>query len=252
MVLLEVRELTKRFGGLVAVDKLSFNVDKNEIFGVIGPNGAGKTTLFNLISGLYAKSGGSVNFKGNDITNVKPYMMASLGISRTFQAINLLHDMTVLENVIVGRHCKTNQNLFKSMLRTKSVYAEEKSICEKAMYWLEFVGLQAKMNILAGELSYGQQVRVGIARALASEPELLMLDEPAGGLTFEESEELGKLMVTVADKGITIMLIEHHMQFLMSLAKKVLVINYGQKICEGTPDQVYKSQDVIEAYLGVD
>jgi branched-chain amino acid transport system ATP-binding protein len=250
MSLLRVLGLTKYFGGLAAVKNLDFEVPSGQVFGIIGPNGAGKTTIFNLITGFYPPTRGQIFFKDEELTRLKSYHMAPKGIARTFQGISLFNDMTVLDNVLVGYQCHLRAGVLGSMLRVPSMTKEEGESRDKAHEWLEIVGLASKKDFMASGLSYGEQIKVGIARALAISPSLLLLDEPAGGLTFGESKELMKLVETILNRGITVMLIEHRMHFMMSLAERILVINYGEKICEGSPGHVKKDERVIQAYLG--
>jgi branched-chain amino acid transport system ATP-binding protein len=248
--LLFLTGLTKYFGGLCAVKDLEFEVRPHRVFGIIGPNGAGKTTVFNLISGVYPATGGQIVFQGEDITHLKSHQMAAKGVARTFQGLYLFGDMTVLENVLVGHHSQLRSGILRSVLRTPAVVREERHAIKRTREWLEVVGLSGKEDAIAGGLSYGEQIGVGIARALASNPQLLLLDEPAGGLTFAESERLMKLVETILERGITVLLIEHRMHFLMNLAHEVLVMDHGEKICQGTPEEVKRDTRVIEAYLG--
>ena len=248
--LLRITGLTKMFGGLSAVRNVDFEVQPHQVFGIIGPNGAGKTTMFNLISGIYPPTAGRIVFRGEDITNLKCHHMTRKGITRTFQALYLFSELTALENVLVGHHSQLQSGLLRSILRSPGVIKEERAAVERARDWLTMVGLSGKENVIAGGLSYGEQIVVGIARALASEPKLLLLDEPAGGLTYSESEKLMRLVEQIVEHGITVLLIEHRMHFLMNLAHEILVIDHGESICQGTPEEVKRDARVIEAYLG--
>ena len=248
--LLSVRGLTKYFGGLCAVKDLDFVVQPQQVFGIIGPNGAGKTTLFNLITGIYAPNGGQVVFKSEDITYLKAHQMAAKGITRTFQAIRLFGEMTALENVLIGYHSQLRSGIFGSVVRLSATTREEREANERAREWLGVAGLAGKEHVVVNNLSYGEQIEVGITRAIVRNPELVLLDEPAGGLTYAESEKLTKLIQEIIGRGITVMLIEHRMQFLMNLARQILVIHHGEKLFVGTPDEVRADARVIEAYLG--
>lgn len=250
VALLQVSGLTKFFGGLCAVKNLDFVVQPRRVFGIIGPNGAGKTTLFNLITGMHAPSRGQVIFQGADITHLKVHQMAGRGVARTFQMIRLFAEMTALENVLVGHHSQLRSGIVTSLVRLPAMRREEREAVERAREWLAVAGLAGKEDVAAAGLSYGEQIGVGIARALASNPQLLLLDEPAGGLTHAESQKLITLVQAIVERGITVMLIEHRMQFLMNLAKEILVIHHGEKLFQGTPDEVKRDERVIEAYLG--
>ena len=247
---LRIAGLTKMFGGLSAVRNVDLEVQPHQVFGIIGPNGAGKTTMFNLISGIYPPTAGRIVFRGEDITNLKCHHMTRKGIARTFQALYLFSELTALENVLVGHHSQLQSGLLRSILHSPGVIREERVAVERARDWLTMVGLSGKENVIAGGLSYGEQIVVGIARALASEPKLLLLDEPAGGLTYSESEKLMRLVEQIVEHGITVLLIEHRMHFLMNLAHEILVIDHGESICQGTPEEVKRDARVIEAYLG--
>lgn len=250
--LLEVREVSKVFGGLVAVHRVSFQVPRGKIIGIIGPNGAGKTTLFNAISGLLPPSQGQIWFKGHKISGMSSHHIASLGIARTFQLLQLFTNMTVLENVMVGRHPRSRAGFLSTALRLPHAVAEEKRIRERALEKLALLGLESRAQDAPLSLPYGQQKLLEVARALATEPELLLLDEPAGGLSTHELEGLGRQILSIRDSGVTILLVEHRMELVMGIADWVIVLNYGEKMAEGTPEQVQNDERVIAAYLGED
>jgi len=239
-VILELSNITKKFGGLTAVNDVSLNVKEHDIFGIIGPNGAGKTTLFNIITGFYKPDSGRILFNGVDITGKKPNEIAKLGITRTWQIVKPFLGMTVLDNVLVAIYVK------KGILRGLS----EHTAIEKAEEILEFVGLSHRKHVLSEALPQGERKRLEIARALATEPRVLMLDEPAGGLTNIEMDEIIEVVKKVRESKVTVVLIEHNMKVVMGLCDRVIALNYGKKIAEGTPEEVAKNEEVIKAYLG--
>lgn len=247
---LETKKLTKQFGGLSAVNSVDFSIEKGKINAIIGPNGAGKSTFFNLISGFHRPTSGAVIFNGMDITTLPSNKIAKLGIARTFQTTNLFEQSTVLDNVIVGHRLRTKSNLVDAVLRTKRLKDEEKKCKEKAIEVLDFVGLTGSAYKLAAGISQEEKKRVAFALALATDPEIVFLDEPAAGVNPDETEGLAVLMEKMIQKGITVCLIEHKMQMIMKLADKIMVLNYGEKIAEGTPEEIKTNETVIKAYLG--
>ena len=251
MALLEVKNLTKNFGGLTAVGDVTMELNEGELVGLIGPNGAGKTTLFNLLTGVYEPSEGSVSLDGTLLNGKKPYKIASLGLSRTFQNIRLFKDMTVLENVLVGMANQNKLYLLASFLRLPKFYHSEAKLRQKAMELLAIFDLDGDAETLAKNLPYGQQRRLEIVRALATEPKILFLDEPAAGMNPQETAELTQLIRRIKEKfDITIMLIEHDMSLVMEVTERIYVLEYGRLIAHGTPDEIKTNQRVIEAYLG--
>ncbi|WP_144481061.1 ABC transporter ATP-binding protein [Cytobacillus oceanisediminis] len=247
---LETKNLTKKFGGLTAVNDVDFSIEKGKINAIIGPNGAGKSTFFNLISGFHPPTSGHIIFKGRDITNLPANKIAELGIARTFQTTNLFEQSTVLDNVIVGHRLRTNSNLLDAVFRSKRLKKEEEKCREKAFEVIEFTGLEKVANKLVGSLTQEEKKRTAFALALATDPEIVFLDEPAAGVNPDETEGLALLMKKMADKGITVCLIEHKMQMIMKLADKIMVLNYGEKIAEGNAEEIRNNPTVIKAYLG--
>ncbi|GAM13355.1 ABC transporter ATP-binding protein [Mesobacillus selenatarsenatis] len=247
---LETKSLSKKFGGLTAVNNVDFTVEKGKINAIIGPNGAGKSTFFNLISGFHPPSSGSIILKGQDITRMPPNKIAEMGIARTFQTTNLFEQSTVLDNVVVGHRLRTKSNLLDAVLRTKRLKREEEQCREKALEVINFTGLEKVAGKLVGSLTQEEKKRTAFALALATDPEIVFLDEPAAGVNPDETEGLAQLMKKMVDKGITVCLIEHKMQMIMKLADKIMVLNYGEKIAEGTAEEIQNDPAVIKAYLG--
>jgi branched-chain amino acid transport system ATP-binding protein len=250
MSLLRLEHLTRRFGGLTAVDNVSLTVEPGGVTAIIGPNGAGKTTLFNLISGAIAPTEGRVFLDDREITGKPPEQIAALGLVRTFQLVQLFRDLTVLENVKVGTHLHTRGGLISALFRTAGARREEQKVEERALELLEFVGLASHAETRAAVLPYGQQRLLEIARALAARPRLLALDEPAAGLNTEESRGLSAMIRRVADQGIKVLLIEHDMNLVMNTADQIAVLDFGRHIATGTPDEIRKDPAVLRAYLG--
>ncbi len=248
--LLELHGIVKKFGGLNALSDVSLHIQRGEIYGLIGPNGAGKTTLFNVLTGLYQADEGEFHFDGKCYQNAKPHLLARAGIARTFQNIRLFANLTALENVMIGRHQRTHAGVFGALLRDKATRHEERSSSARASELLRYVGIERPAQTLAKNLSYGEQRRLEIARALATEPLLLALDEPAAGMNATETQSLKALLQNIRTTGITVLLIEHDVKLIMDICDRVAVLEYGKKICEGVPDQVRNDPAVITAYLG--
>jgi len=252
-MLLDIKDLTMNFGSLAAVDHVSLSIEPNRIYALIGPNGAGKTTLFNMVAGHLVPTMGTIEFNGMKINGLPTYKINHAGISRTYQNINLFRSMTVLDNIMVGFHPKLKSGLVKSILRTKEERVEERDTLHKSMDLLEFVGIAPHADHVSSSLPYGKQRLLEICRAIASNPKLLLLDEPAAGMNPTEKMELVRLIRRIRNTmGTTILIVEHEMNVVMTIAEKIFVLNYGRKIAEGTPEEIKSNQEVIAAYLGGD
>lgn len=250
MALLEVKDLSIHFGGVKAVQNVSFNIDAGIVYAVIGPNGAGKTTLFNLITGIYTPTSGSIELDGQPIAGKSPDVLAKQGVARTFQNLQVCMNMSAIENVMVGAHLRLDRNLLRAALRWPSLKSGDRRMHAEAEDLMRFVGLQDHLASRADSMSYGALKRLEIARALAMKPRLLFLDEPAAGLNPKETLEIDALIRKVADSGVTVVLVEHDMKMVMNLSDRILVLDYGRKLAEGTAAQVRRNPDVIAAYLG--
>lgn len=248
--MLKTEDLTLYFGGLAAVNGVDFSIDAKKIVGLIGPNGAGKTTFFNIVTGFLKPTRGSIIYKGQDITGFKPHQIAKLGIGRTFQKTSLFPKLTVMQNIIIGHHVRTGSGVFSALFNTGRKRDEEKKTDEMALEIIEFMGMADKKDVIAKNLPYGDQRRLEIAIAMATNPDLLLLDEPAAGMNPEEGRRLIELIVRIREKGITILLVDHNMKVVMGICEHVVVLDYGRKLAEGTPAEISQNQEVIKVYLG--
>ncbi|MGD0277019.1 MAG: ABC transporter ATP-binding protein [Syntrophales bacterium] len=248
--MLRIDGISKRFGGLNVLQDVSFSIESGRIIGIIGPNGAGKTTLFNIITGIYQPTSGGIFFEGNNTTGYHPEKLAKLGMVRTFQGIELFGQMSVLENVMVGLHTKSSSGFVASAFKLPGHLKEERSIRARAQYWLEFAGMEDLMNITACNLPFGKGRLLEIARAMALEPKIILMDEPAAGLNSRETIDLAVLIRKITDLGVTIALVEHDMELVMDICEKIVVLNIGRKLAEGTSREIQENEKVIAAYLG--
>jgi len=249
-IILESLNIRKGFGGVVALDNLTFLIARNTITAIIGPNGAGKTTLLNVVSGMHAPDRGTIFLNQKTISGLKPHEITLFGLARTFQTAQIFGNMTVLENVMVGRHIRTQAGIISSALRLPLMRREEPVTCERARFYLEMVGLQDIADKPAASIPIGSQRLLEIARALATEPEILLLDEPAAGLNTQETRQLGTLIRTIKEMGITVVIVEHDMELVMDISDEIIVLNYGKRIAEGKPVEIQTNQEVIDVYLG--
>lgn len=250
MTILRLNGITKVFGGLTALEDVSFSVDEGSITGVIGPNGAGKTTLFNIVTGLYAQTAGEVYLCSHNISFLKTEALAGLGLVRTFQNVELFRQMTVLENVMIGLHTKSSSGIFSCAFKLPGQIKEEKYIMEKSMEWLDFTGMADLADTTAGNLPFGKGRLLEISRALAAQPKIILMDEPAAGLNSRETTELAILIRKVRQSGVTVVLVEHDMDLVMDICESIVVLNLGKKLAEGTPREIQENSAVIAAYLG--
>ena len=251
MALLDVKDLTIQFGGLVAVDHVNFHIDKGEIISIIGPNGAGKTTIFNLLTGLYTPTAGSITFEGQRIDGMRPQDIVKMGIARTFQNIKIFNDLRVIENIMIGSHVRTDYNFLQAIFKTKKYHDQEREKCAAALNFLKSMHFDDKANMYAASLPYGDMRRLEILRAMASGAKLLLLDEPAAGMNPQESAELVEFISKIAkEDGYTVLLIEHDMNVVMNVAERIYVVDYGKLIAEGVPEEIRTNPEVIRAYLG--
>lgn len=250
--MLELQGITQIFGGVTALSDVSFTIRADEITGVIGPNGAGKTTLFNIVTGIYQQTSGRVIFEGKDISGIPAERLASLGMVRTFQNIELFGQMTVLENVMVGLHSRSHSGLFACSFKMPWVISEERRIRDEAMEWLRFTGIEELADVTAANLPFGKGRMLEIARAMACKPRMMLMDEPAAGLNSQETVGLAELIRRIRDLGVTVVLVEHDMELVMDICDRIVVLNLGQKLAEGTPREIQENHEVIAAYLGDD